>query len=371
MASFNSKRVADPVHKTIGLSDLEIEIINCASFLRLQNVNQLGLAHLVFPGANYSRFSHCLGVCHITGRILDSIRTHCPDVNLRDEDIQLYRLAALLHDIAHYPFSHAMEQAIENFYAESFFESDGETAEEEGTKFFKHERAGREVLEKDEELSSALLESGFQPRDVYSIFLRENPGKLNNLISSDMDADRIDYLLRTAHHAGLPYGSVDLSYLLTQMRVDGSGRICLTPKARNAADHFLLCRYFDYQQVAFHKTVAALELLLKDVLYAVLRDGFVSASAGSVVDKISSGAWRQFDDAFMLAIIRTYARETEDEIARRKARAILQRQTPKLVYGYHSIGTREKHGEFRILKGVLINELPRWADRYGIDRRFW
>lgn len=89
---FNHKRIADPVHGTIGISNLEAKLISTPAFQRLRNVKQLGLAHYVYPGADYSRFSHSVGVCHITGRILNAIKQNCSNVQIADEELQLYRL---------------------------------------------------------------------------------------------------------------------------------------------------------------------------------------------------------------------------------------------------------------------------------------
>ncbi len=218
-----TKRVSDPVHKTIGLTELEARVISTQAFQRLRNVKQLGLANYVFPGADYSRFAHSLGVCHVTGRILEAISPSSEGV--ADRDKQLYRLAGLLHDVGHYPYSHAMEEAIQDHYASDFLEpisseQEGNGAPESGEfvggeRFFMHERVGKEVLTRDKEICELLDDSGYSPQEIYSVFVREEPPRFANLISADLDADRIDYLLRTAHHTGLPYGSVDLDYLLT------------------------------------------------------------------------------------------------------------------------------------------------------------
>jgi uncharacterized protein len=116
---YDTKRIADPVHKSIGLSNVELKVINTPAFQRLRNVKQLGLAYLVFPGADYSRFAHSLGVCHVTGQILDALSKNCPEFQFSEPEKQLYRLAGLLHDVGHYPFSHTMEHAIEEYYKES------------------------------------------------------------------------------------------------------------------------------------------------------------------------------------------------------------------------------------------------------------
>src|SRR6266403_788872 len=111
MTSYDVKRVAQPVDGTIGLSDLEVQVMNTQVFQRLRNVKQLGLAHYVYPGADYSRLSLIDSVHHITDRILDSLRRNDSNFTVTDDDFQLYRLAAKLHEIGHYPFSHAMEEA--------------------------------------------------------------------------------------------------------------------------------------------------------------------------------------------------------------------------------------------------------------------
>jgi hypothetical protein len=280
MAAYDAKRIADPVHGTIGLSELEAKVITTQVFQRLRNIKQLGLAHYVYPGADYSRLSHSLGACHITGRILEALsRNSGTRFNPTDEEMRLYRVAALLHDIGHYPFSHAMEQALKNYYKRSLMQDGGNGT---SIKVFKHESVGREILARDAELRQVLRDGGVDPDSVHTIFNRKTDSPLANIVSSDLDADRIDYLLRTAHHTGLPYGSIDLDYILSQMRVDEGGRVCINSKAVRTADHFLLCRYFDYQQVAFHKTVAAIELVLKDVISELLESRMLDGSAEQV-----------------------------------------------------------------------------------------
>ena len=310
MNGFNTKRIADPVHGTIGLSELEVRVIGTRVFQRLRNVKQLGLAHLVFPGAGYTRFEHSIGVCHVTGLILENLRGNrvC---EIDDNEIQLYRLAGLLHDVGHYPFSHAMEDAIDNYY------SAGLGAGEDPLEFHNHERVSKHVLRLNKELNGILIANQFSPERVFQIFNREQPATLEqpprfvNLVSSDLDADRLDYMMRTAHHTGLPYGSVDLAYLLSQLRIDDEQRLCFTSKSLRTADHFLLSRYFDYQQVAFHKTVASLEWILKDLLAALLKDREIDGSARWVEGAIESGAWEIFDDAAVIEKIRRLAVHAE------------------------------------------------------------
>lgn len=141
------KAVADPVHGTIQLTPLETKIISTRAFQRLRQVKQLGLANMVFPGADYSRFSHCLGVCHVTGRILDALNTKRPGI-ISPAEQDRYRLAGLLHDVGHYPFSHATEDALKDHFSAKLLEpasgaSDPiPSAGAGGDKYINHEKVG-------------------------------------------------------------------------------------------------------------------------------------------------------------------------------------------------------------------------------------
>src|SRR5262249_38092246 len=147
-----------------------------------------------------------------------------------------------------------------------------------------------------------------------------------------------------AHHTGLPYGNVDIEYLLSQMQLDDQERICFRSKAIRAAEHLLVCRYFDYQQVAFNKTVAGLEWLLREVLGELLIRRYINCSAKWVESAIDSGRdWYHFDDSFLLQHIRDLAGETSaDAETGPMARAILERTPPKLVGDLEYIAGRNE-----------------------------
>lgn len=383
MKRFAARRIADPVHRTIGLSELEMATVSSPAFQRLRNIKQLGLAHLVFPGADYSRLSHSIGVCHVTGQILEALATNCSEFELSEDELQVYRLAGLLHDVGHYPFSHAMEDAIENYVASHILEAppqgqlplDAQRGAENAAKtsFLKHEDAGEAIIENDPEISSLLRAAGIEPRNVYSLFRRTSVDRLKNLISSDLDADRIDYLLRTAHHTGLPYGEVDLSFILTQLRLDRSGRICLSRKALRTADHFLLCRYFDYQQVSYHKTVASLEMVLKDVIGALLRDGFINCSAEAIRRMIADGTWQRLDDSSLMTLIKRYIAEGTNSIDRLKASAIIRRSPPKLIGQIEFLDKRDTKTakRFALIKKTATEKVASWSAKFGIDKSLW
>lgn len=375
MSSTELKRVADAVHGTIGLNDLEVQVMNTQVFQRLRNVKQLGLADYVFPGAAYSRLSHSLGACHVTGRILEALQRNETKFEISPQNYQLYRIAALLHDIGHYPFSHAMEEGLKGHYKRFGKAAQGDIGTATTTeKPLDHEKVGREIVRLDTELREVLASGGIKPEDLEKVFEHDDESRLANIISSDLDADRIDYLLRTARHTGLPYGSVDLEYILSQLRLDENGRLCIRAKAVRTADHFLLSRYFDYQQISFHKTVAAFELVLKDVISALLQTARIRAAAEDVREMIASGAWRKFDDSHITQkIIDLAASHDIDDNLRLKTRSILDRKAPKLVY--HSEKFKQRAGdsadEHLLRKQAIEHNVPEWAAEFEIDPDLW
>lgn len=379
--SAKGKAVADPVHGTIQLTDLESQVISTGAFQRLRNVKQLGLAHMVFPGADYSRFSHSLGVCHVTGRILSALRERYPR-KFTERDVELYRLAGLLHDVGHYPFSHATEFALRDHYAGTDLlrkTKKGTTAAKSGvapgakSRWVKHEDVGVMILDYDTELREVLRKGGFQPREVYDIFARKNPPKYSNLISSDLDADRIDFLLRTARHTGLPYGSIDLEYLLTQLCLDRDDLLCVHPKALRAVEHLLLGRYFDYQQVSYHKTVAGLELVLKDLIGVLLDTGLIQARERDLQKAMEDRRWARIDDSFGMALLARLAETTRSRTVKIKANCILKRQPPRLVVKAERFALKDE-GNDQIFKRDLedVSELREtWSKKIGIPISRW
>jgi uncharacterized protein len=370
------KRVADPVHGTIGLTELEMRVIDTRAFQRLRNVKHLGLAHLVFPGADFSRFAHSLGVCHVTGRLLDALRSAGEQISL--EEHQRYRLAGLLHDVGHYPLSHALEKPVIDFLRdrnaeEALFASvEGEesTPAPPGPvdQELDHEQVGRIILDEDQELRDVLTGAGLAPSEIAAIFTRSKnlmPGTsgeriepLVNLVSSDLDADRIDFLLRTSKSTGLPYGAVDLDYILSQIHLDSEGRVCLHERAMRTVDHLLLARFFDSQQVAYHKTVAVLEEMAKDIVGQLLMTGILEIDASWIKRQLQQGSWHKFDDASLFKVFADALEQTDpsiDDLLRFKIEALLARRPPKLVASHENFRDLTKSNEDRGFERV-VNE---------------
>lgn len=376
MERYGAKRFSDPVHGTMGFSELEVEIIDSRVFQRLRNIRHLGLVHYVFPGADFSRFSHSLGVCHLTGRMLDSLRSvgHTIDeAKFRD-----FRLAGLLHDIGHYPFSHPLEQAISDFYRLEDVtreeESGNSGAEETGgrkSRFYKHAEVSELTLSEDVELREIFSRNNVDPGEISKYFVSDTVADLGNLISSDLDADRLDYLIRVAHYTGLPYGHVDLEYLLSQLRVDARNQICLHKKALRTVDHFLLSRYFQYQQVILHKSVVIFERVLKDVIWSLLDKEQLDLSRDSIKKMMGDGTWYMVEDTYIYSKLQKFSTECQDEIVRNKLRVILERKPPKLLASEEFLGKRDERKYYSQLKRIAEEKMGNWATKFSVPLDFW
>lgn len=240
------KRIYDEVHGYIELSDVELEVINTSIFQRLRYIKQLATAWYVYPGATHTRFSHSLGTMHIASLI--ALKFYKSGYIHEASDIQLLRLAALLHDIGHTPFSHA----IEPFYRYKL----GIT----------HEDISRVIIGENTELREILSKYGFDYKEIIAILEgRHKESLYNQLLSSDVDIDRMDYLIRDALHTGVTYGMIDIHRIIATLTVDGDGNMAILEKGIDSIDNFYLARMHMYRAVYYHKTLVGYELILRKI----------------------------------------------------------------------------------------------------------
>ena len=286
--NFSKKIICDNIHGPIGISELEQKIINTRTFQRLKKIKQLGLVSLVFPGAEHSRFSHSIGVMHIMSRMVDQLRKEKCDYVMRDKQKQELRLAALLHDIGHYPMSHMGEKTFEWIDQEPrskivLADEDDDNQLENlllragmnwKSDVVKHEKLGKLILtSKTSEIRKLLKKHRYDPYEISKIIASESPKNpfYSQLMNSTLDCDRLDYLLRDSRMAGVSYGLVDLEYVLQNLRWHkNEKRVCFHEKAIHALEHFITARFYHYN-IVYHKAVMGFELMAKALFYAMIK----------------------------------------------------------------------------------------------------
>lgn len=229
---------------------LLVDLIDCAEFQRLRRIRQLGLAYFAYQGAEHSRFTHSLGAMHLATRILDRLGER---YRIAPETRTAVRIAALLHDIGHGPFSHVVE-GILGFHHEDFTIQAVESADTE---------VGRVLRGYSAEL----------PGMVAAVIKGEfKPVALAQLVSSQLDVDRMDYLLRDSLMTGAKYGIYDLEWIVKSIEIDeGNDRLFVSAQGLYAVEDYLQARYYMFRQVYFHRTLRSAEVVLKSLLKRALK----------------------------------------------------------------------------------------------------
>jgi len=243
------KEFYDPIHGFIGLTSTELKVVDHPLFQRLRHIRQLGNVYLVYPGADHTRFSHSLGVMYI----IDKMATK---LGLENKQTRNLRMAALLHDIGHYPLSHTIESLMTGFYHDA-----------------NHETLGGLII-KNTSLKDILKDNGYEPEYIINIFQGNEGNPLfTALLHSELDADRIDYLLRDSFYTGVGYGKIDLDMIIRQMKVSDEGEVYVDKKAKFAIENYLIGRYHMYQAVYTHKTVMGFDLLVQMAYKEMIQHG--------------------------------------------------------------------------------------------------
>jgi len=284
------KWIYDNVHGYIGITKIEREIIDTKIFQRLRRITHLGLASFVYPGATQTRFAHSIGALFVMQKMCENL---IPQGKVRKEDLQILRLAALLHDVGHYPFSHVTERLLSKADARG-----------------KHINLGIHLVKKSE-LGEILSSNHIQSTDIEKILLKKWDPEYpiySYLIDSDLDVDKIDYLLRDSMHTGVAYGSIDVDRLVRTITVDRDGTMAIRDKGKQAVENLMIARYHMYQTVYFHKAVAAFELMLRKIYELLLQEKQVFGLEDilTICDKGQASGICGYDDSYLLQAMKNY-----------------------------------------------------------------
>jgi len=254
--------VRDPLWDNIRLDPEALAVVDTPAVQRLRYVRQLGHAFLVYPGATHSRFEHALGAYHLARRALSQLEA-AGDLRLDPADHVRLKLAALLHDIGHYPFSHSLEEAGLPHH---------------------EELAGRHLA--DGELAQRLVELGIPSQRLLPLIQCRAREPLAGLVSGSLDVDKLDYLSRDAWMCGVPYGVIDVDRLLTSLTLapggDGHPTLALHEKGLAALESLLFAKYQMYRNVYWHHAVRSATSMFKRLVRRAIASGRVRPDAVAV-----------------------------------------------------------------------------------------
>jgi len=234
--------IRDPVHGYIKVTEVERDLIDSPFVQRLRRIHQLAGSYLVFPGAVHTRFEHVIGTMHLAGEVAESLALGS---DLATDQVQEIRIAALLHDIGHGPFSHMYEEVL---------------SEKSGTT---HEDISQRIV-RETSVADILQKHGFSSKQMSTLAVGKQssgPRFMNEIIAGGLSADIMDYLLRDSYFTGVEYGKVDIQRIVDSLRT-AEGHLVLDDAALHAFEALLLARYQMFKAVYFHRTVRAAELML-------------------------------------------------------------------------------------------------------------
>lgn len=235
--------IKDPVHGYVYITEAEKTVIDSYPMQRLRRLRQLAGSEYVYPGANHTRFEHCVGVMYLTGHVLEN-----PNISrmVSDDEVDLCRVSALLHDAGHGPFSHVFEHLLLKNLDKT------------------HEDITSWIVEKSE-VGDKLSKLGFNPKEVAGLAVGklQKPGKafLDQIISSAVDVDKQDFIVRDTYHTGAEYGFIDVFRLIHALDVLGEN-LAVELGALSALEAFMIARIESFKSIYFHRVGRAAQIML-------------------------------------------------------------------------------------------------------------
>jgi uncharacterized protein len=342
----------DPVWNNIRVDQQTLELVDTDVFQRLRYVRQLGWTYLVYPGATHSRFEHALGTHHLSRRTLALLCESEDAASISEEEQAIVRAAALLHDVGHYPFSHALEEI--------------------GA--LHHEDVARPLI--TEGRVAAILRSGLSedaPERVLDLIRGQSTSALQGLISGSLDLDKIEYLKRDAFMCGVPYGEIDVDRLTNSMVLledPDSGRlgIGVREKALSALESLLFAKYQMYRNVYWHHAVRSATAMYKRLVEDAIEAGVIDAA--SLARYTDEGLMHRLESAWPTQLLialkerKLYKRAAEWPAAELDADAIewIATDRKRVTETENELAT-----EFGLAPGELLLDYPVKTQMLGLD----
>ncbi len=300
--------IRDPVHGSIAIHDAEIEILEHPFFQRLRNIKQLGFSEYVFPGATHTRYLHSIGVMHVATLVFNSL---FKDQNNKDilRLKESLRLGCLLHDIGHAPLSHSTESVmpmVSELKLPKQFEGGKRQASHEDYTI-------KSITDSSftKSFKGVTKEFGIDPNAIAELVIGEtsNPGYftinginyfplLHQLVSSEMDCDRMDYLLRDSYFCGVSYGKFDLDWIIDNLKIcveNNQAYLGISERAISTFDDFLLSRFHMFMMVYFHYRAVCLEQMLMRYFDSIKSEYAIPADIEHYLEH---------DDAYLMRVLK-------------------------------------------------------------------
>ncbi|MCQ2738018.1 MAG: HD domain-containing protein [archaeon] len=313
------KFIRDSIHGNLPIYEFELGVLDYPQVQRLRRIKQLGFISLIYPGANHSRFEHCMGTMHLASKLADNLE-------LDQYDKDLVRIAGLLHDIGHAPFSHAAEAVLG----------------------FPHEELSAYVI-KETSIKDKLSEK-FNVNDIVDII--NGKGRLGPIISGELDMDRMDYLVRDSHYTGVAYGVIDTERLINNLKLERE--LILDIKGVQAAEAALAARYQMYPSVYQHHTTRILNAMFRRALKDLMDQGLIVAKD-----------MYKYDDSDVVSLCRASTGLSKDLMERLDNRRLLKvaKSEPVNTFEY-------PERIFKIPKDKITKAEEEISEDFGIDRDY-
>lgn len=384
--SKNNRIIFDPLYGFIHITKIEWEIIHTPFYQRLRWIKQIGFSCYTFPGAEHSRYGHSIGVMNNAHRILESLGIAVRDEELFNSDFQSkektyhqsIRLAALLHDLGTFCFSHTTEMAYIRY---------GETTNSKNSKGHPddHEHLGSWIIKNstsENGITTILKKYNIDPQMISDLVKGVAPSVLaNQILHSEIDCDRMDYLLRDAHYTGLKYGTYDRDYLLHHFEiVEQAGHRILAIKhnALHCVEDFLNARFAWYSQVVRSARGAKYDALAEEMTFFLLEKNQIY-SYSQLLDMVKNDPVKFYgfnDQYFMNTIHRLYMDKYFDKNIRMKeiAECLLFEKSPKTIrlpeFDQRILSQDDKASDEKIRKKALdkVEQIREVLRKKGTDK---